>query len=1137
MKTMQSFTPPPSDSLFEQIRTGRWRAEQEKRKQAPSVSAVKKPARESLAARLEEEKQKKEEKVNGIKAMELPVDFENAFKSDERARNTLLDSVADGLVMSLHELGRVDIEYIAEVTARELREVILELKGAIYQNPDAWGGCFYKGWETADEYLSGNLMQKLKRARALNEEYAGWFDGNVKALEGLLPKALAAEDIYLSLGSPWLPAHVVEEFILFLLGKPYGCNLSAEVLHDELTGSWEITNKQHYAQTANSYVKYGTRRMEALRILEHTLNMQDVAVFDSKPDPRDRTKTRRELNEAETVHAMEKQRTMIDLFRKWVWEDEGRKKELQAIYEEQFAYRRVRKFDGAFLKFPSMSKSVALFPYQRNAVARIVFTPNTLLAHEVGAGKTYVMIAAGMELKRMGLSSKNLFVVPNNILGQWKEIYLSMYPNANIFVVEPKLFTPKKRRETLEYVRDHDFDGVIMAYSCFDRIPLSKRYVEDRLLEEQGKLHDLAQDKSRDTFGLRRAKEGVKKDIERLRDQQEKLDSDITFDKLGFTRMFVDEAHNYKNVPVETQIERVRGIGNGGSLKCVEMLAKVRYIQRRNGGGGVVMATGTPLTNSITDAFVMQQYLQPGELALLDLQSFDAWCGQFCERQSEFEIDVDTNNYRLATRFSKFHNLPELTSLLASVADFHSMSSGEDLPLFQGHRDVVIEKTEELEAYLQEISKRADLVHSGKVSRKDDNMLVITTDGRKAALDMRLANKKLGFNPQSKVYRCAEIVLGTYLNTRATKRTQLVFCDSSTPKDGFNMYDELRRLLELGGIPEDEIAYIHDATTEKQREQLFEDVQRGKIAVLIGSTFKLGLGVNVQKRLLAVHHLDVPWRPADMVQREGRILRQGNTNKEVYIYRYITEGSFDSYSWQILEVKQRFISALLSGSMTQRSGSDIEDIVLDYAEVKALAVGNELIKLRVETANELGRYQALQRKTLEARESMQRELAELPGLMQYYRDCIAAAEKDKAFYEASKRETPPEQRRVLRSVIYNAAKRNLMNEREEELITYQGFQIMLPAGMTAEEVFVYVKGEGKYPVTLGESDVGALVRIDNCLENFSSRISKWYEQISDLHFRSESIQRQLEREESYHDDIERLKERLQEIDKELKVKA
>ena len=1121
--------------IIEMIRMENRKKQVVKEKKAEQAQPT--PVCSSLELRLQREREEKLAKINYIKSMELPLDFENVFENDERAYGVRVEHVADGLIKCLHELGRVDIEYISMITQKDMKAVLASLKGSIYQNPDTWNECFYKGWETADEYLSGNLMKKLKKAKRANEEYAGWFEGNVNALQKILHKPLATEDIYVSLGSPWLPADVVDEFIQYLLGKPfkYIC-VESRVQHDELTGSWEIPYKSRYAMSADSYSKYGTRRMEALHIIERTLNMRDVAVFDEVEDPKDPLKTRRVLNEAETVLAIEKQKIIVDKFQKWVWQDEQRKERLQAIYEDKFAYYYTRKFDGAFLEFPGMSKSVQLYPYQKNAVARIIFTPNTLLAHDVGSGKTYVMIAAGMELKRIGLSKKNLYVVPNNILGQWKSIYREMYPQANIFCVEPKNFTPAKRRATLEYIRDHEFDGIIMAYSCFDRIPLSKEYVKQRLREEQKKLDELFREDGKDTAGLRKARQAIGRKIEKLQEKEEKLDFSLSFDKLGITRLFVDEAHNYKNVPIDTKINRVRGINNVGSAKCEEMLSKVQYIQRKNNGAGVVMATGTPITNSITDSFVMQKYLQEGELALLELQNFDAWVGMFAERSSEFEIDVDTNTYRLATRLSKFHNLPELTSLLSSIADFHSQEAGEDLPKFHGYRDVLVEKTEALGGYLQQISERAENVHRGKVPRTEDNMLKITTDGRKAALDIRLVEKKADFSSQSKVYQCALRVITTYLETREKRSTQLVFCDSSTPKLDFNMYDELCRLLVLGGIPRGEIAYIHDANTEKQREALFAKINDGEIAVLIGSTFKLGLGVNVQNRLLAVHHLDVPWRPADMVQREGRIIRQGNTNEEVFIYRYITEGSFDAYSWQLLEMKQRFITAILSGSLTEREGADIEDTVLDYAEVKALAIGNELIKKRVETANELSRYQALQRKTIEAKENLKKELAEIPCKQASYHDLITKAKNDKAFFEANKQVIDKEERKKLRSFIFAEAYKYLMNNQEKTLLYYQGFEVVLPAGMRQEDVYIWVKREGRYAVSLGDNEKGTLIRMDNCLEGLSTRIAKWYVALAELRRREEIIQAELEKNESYVEDIHRLQEELLQIDKELGVK-
>ena len=1150
MDGRQFNNPQKSGSLFERLLSGsqQYTTEEilemireenrgkESAKEKRTVQEQRKPMRSSFELHLQQERALKIEKANRIKSMELPLGFENVFDHDERVQGILVENVADGLIKCLHELGRVDIEYISAITQKDMKSVITELRGSIYQNPDAWQECFYKGWETADEYLSGNVMRKLKKAKRANEEYMGWFEDNVKALQKILRKPLETEEIYVSLGSPWVPADIIDEFIQYLLGKPfkYLC-VESNVHHDEVTGTWEIPYKSRYSASADSYSKYGTKRMEALHIIERTLNMRDVSIFDEVPDPRDYSKTRKVLNEAETILAIEKQKIIVDKFQKWVWADEERKERLQAIYEDKFAYYRTRKFDGSFLEFPGMSKEVTLFPYQKDAAARVILTPNTLLAHDVGSGKTYVMIAAGMELKRIGLSNKNLYVVPNNILGQWKEIYREMYPQANVFCVEPKNFTPTKKRETLEYIRDHDFDGIIMAYSCFDRIPLSKEYLKQRLREEERKLDASSKENGKDSAGLRKARQTIKREIEKLQEKQEKLDSALAFDKLGITRMFVDEAHNYKNVPIDTKINRVRGINNVGSAKCEEMLAKVQYIQRQNGGAGVVMATGTPITNSISDAFIMQKYLQEGELALLDLQNFDSWVGMFAERSSEFEIDVDTNTYRLATRLSKFHNLPELTALLSSIADFHSKDSGVDLPKFNGHSDVLVAKTEDLQVYLKQISERAEKVHKGRVRRTEDNMLKITTDGRKAALDIRLAKKTAGFSTQSKVYQCAERVVATYFATRDKKSTQLVFCDSSTPKVEFNMYDELCRLLVLGGIPRGEIAYIHDANTEKQREVLFDKMNDGKVAVLIGSTFKLGLGVNVQNRLLAVHHLDVPWRPADMVQREGRIIRQGNTNEEVFIYRYITEGSFDAYSWQLLEMKQRFITAILSGSLTEREGSDIEDTVLDYAEVKALAVGNELIKKRVETANELGRRQALQRKTLEMKENLRKELTDIPVKQAYYHELIEKAKRDKAFYDSNKQEIEKAQRRELRATLFQAACKNLMNTQEETLFCYQGFEIILPAGVRQEDVYVWVKREGKYQVSLGDSEKGALIRIDNCLENLPSRISKWYLALAELCRRAELIQAELDKDEDYTEEIKDLQEKLIQIDKELGV--
>jgi len=589
----------------------------------------------------------------------------------------------------------------------------------------------------------------------------------------------------------------------------------------------------------------------------------------------------------------------------------------------------------------------------------------------------------------------------------------------------------------------------------------------------------------------------------------------------------------------------VLGISNTGSKKCKDMMTKVHMVQKMNDGKGVVMATGTPITNSVVDAFVMQEYLQSGELALLDLQNFDAWIGMFAEKQTQFEIDVDTNSYRLATRFSKFHNLPELTALLSSIADFHQVDEEGGVPEFEGYQDSLIGRTPEFCEYLKDISSRAEEVRNGNVCRSEDNMLMITTDGRKAALDIRLVMPDIVASNQSKVMRCAENVADIYFKTAEQKSTQLVFSDISTPKEGFNIYDELKRLLVEMGVDEKDIAYAHSADTESKRAKLFEAVRAGDIRVIIGSTVKFGIGVNVQDKLIALHHLDVPWKPSDMTQREGRILRQGNENKKVYIYRYITEGSFDAYSWQLLETKQRFITDLLSGSMEERSGSDIVDTVLDYAEVKALAVGNPLVKDRVEVANELTRYRTLQRKYVEARNKMESELRELPAKCEKQKDLIERCLKDVEFYADYKEQrlkdtsnaekTNPENRAEIRETINKALLKNVMEINETKLFNYRGFDIVLPANMKEDKPYIWLVREGQYYVELGDTATGNLIRIDNYLEGLDKHLEELEKGLKKFEIREEDITQELALDEDYVSIIEQHKQRLADIDRQLGV--
>lgn len=1085
------------------------------------------------------------------------------------ARRRNAGSISDALIFSLADLGRVDIEYMADISGETPDSVISALRGSIFQDPLKWDEDPYKGWETAEEYLSGNLMRKLKEAREAGRQHGGRFAGNIRAIEKVLPPAASADDIYITLGSPWVPADVIDDFMLHLFGDPlrhWSSNYKERIMeswrtrHDELTGTWEIPEKSRYDHSVAVCRTYGTEKMEALHILEKTLNMKTVKVTTEIKAEGNSSGKKRVIDKEETAAALEKQRRLIGEFRRWVWADPARKERLEKIFEDRYGCVRQRHFDGSFLEFPGLSPEVSLYPYQKDAVARIIFSPNTLLAHDVGSGKTYVMIAAGQELRRMGLSKKNMYVVPNNIVQQWRSIFLRMYPGARLLCVEPGSFVPKKRQEILKQIRDRKFDGIIIAYSCFEQIPLSKKYRIKELRREKKDITALVRQKSKATARLKKKKEAIEKELaELLAAGDPAADEAIYFEQLGITRLFVDEAHNFKNIPIDTKIDSVLGISTRGSKKCREMMDKVHMIQQKNGGKGVVLATGTPITNSVTDAFVMQQYLQSGELRLLDLGNFDSWIGMFAEKVTEFEVDVDTNSYRLATRFARFHNLPELTALLSSVADFHRVDDRAGLPAFSGYDDVLLPKTPEFSEYLNKISVRADDVRKGWVSRRDDNMLKITTDGRKAALDLRLVEPAARFVFQSKVARCAENVAKIYCRTEPDRSTQIVFCDISTPKAGFNLYDELKNLLIGYGLRPGEIAFVHDAATASARSALFARVREGEIRVLIGSTFKLGLGVNIQDRLIALHHLDVPWRPADMTQREGRILRQGNTSERAYIFRYITEGSFDAYSWQLLETKQKFISALLSGSLAERSGSDIDDTVLDYAEVKALAIGNPLVKKRVEAANELSRLMTLQRKAIDSKIGLEKELLSVSGRIEDIADRIEKCKKDREACEERNADAlqlrgsraqcgesrdgafsdglsdDGHERRAIREQINRAVRENILEREEKKLMTYRGFDLILPAHMMGDSPYIIIAGEGRYRVEMGDTEVGNLIRIDNFISNLGGHLEKLEISLKKLKERKKDIEAELEKKESYSELISSCKETIEKMDKKLKA--
>ncbi len=1056
-----------------------------------------------------------------------------------------------GLVLSLKNKGCVDLEYISNLIQMSKDDIIVALQGNIFQNPNKWNENLYEGYETSEEYLSGNLKRKWLAAKKASEEYPGRFIDNITALEEIMPPALASEDIYISLGSPWLPADIIDDFIIYLFGTNYKTNYIPEQLktkHDLITGTWDIPEKSRYGDSIQVTKSFGTSKLNALQIIEKTLNMASLEVYDiQKEIKNDKIKNKKIPNQGETLLANDKQKKLITEFKDWIWTDETRKQRLINIYDATYSANHIRKFNGSFLTFPGMVKDISLWRYQKNAVARILFSPNTLLAHEVGTGKTFIMIAAGMELKRMGLSTKNMYLIPNDLLAQWEINFKFLYPDANIFCVGPENFAKNKRFEVLKKIKNEDFDAILIAYSSFKLIPMSLKSYKDSLLRELTRINQALEDGAVSSTSLRRKQKDLSKKVVELTTklETETFPEEIFFDELGITHLFVDEAHNFKNVTFETRTKSVSGLSKGEAYSCQDLMEKVRFIQSENNGGGITFATGTPITNSLTDIFVIQKYLQNGELTMLELHNFDSWLGMFAEQSTEFEVDIDTSKYKFTKRFSKFHNLPELTNILASVADFHKMDKRDDVPILDKTFNEEISRTQVFIDYLNDISTRADAVRNHKVDRKIDNLLKITIDGRKAALDLRLVNIIDLPNAESKVLRCAQNVAKIYADTKKNKATQLVFCDLSTPKKGFNIYDDLKDKLISLGVSPSEIAFIHDATDDEKRALLAEMVNNGDIRVVIGSTSKLGQGTNVQNRLLAVHHLDVPWRPSDMIQREGRILRQGNMHEKVYIYRYVTTGSFDAYSWQLLEMKQRFISSILAGNISDRSGSDVDDTVLTYAQIKALALGDSALKDRFETENELSRLLILQSKYKEERYSLEEKLNLIPKQQAELKDKIEMIKRDFYTYNNKITKLNPDNvatfKQDCQNNIYERLKNNVHDDSfifGDMAITrdYFGLALVLPIDGNLKKPYIIIHGQNKYPVELGSSPEDYIKKIDDRIASLKQDIELLENEITALSQKAQDIENALQTGADYSNDIEIARAKLENIDRMLGVK-
>lgn len=1028
-----------------------------------------------------------------------------------------------------------DKEYIANKIAEQVEYELLGKQIAhelLHRNYSLFGAPDYTTYsknEMAAHFPAADMIDMLSEENFENFTLDKWIEiyktaKKIKEKKETVYKAAPIErtphtitykDIEVSLGAPWISKDIISDFVNYIIyGNEIPSSAYNRAIYEEVTGNWYIKDKT-YPNTSRVAFEYGTERRNALQIIEATLNLREIKIYDGK-----------RFNETETIAVLEKQRLINEEFSSWVWRDEDRRWLIEEAYHKMFEEYDVKSFDGSKLQFPDMSENYSLYDYQKDAVERIISTKNTLLAFDVGAGKTYIMIAAAMKMRQMGISAKNLFVVPNSIVGQWEAIFAALYPKAKVLTVEPKAFQPQMRQKILQQAKTGDYDGIIMAYSCFEMLPLSVKFITEQMQKNINELNDvIIQNQTYDAYKhdhfLKKEIEHVKKITNRLIESMYAMPDDITFDQLEINTLFVDEAHNFKNIPIHTNLKNLRGINTKGSKKCLELIQKVRCVQRQNDGGGVVFATGTPLCNSISDAYTMQLYLQYDDMKKRRLDVFDNWVKTFAKPEQTCEIDVTASNFRIVTRFSRFHNLPELSKMFSGISVFHSMDDDDDRPICSQYSDVIIKRNDALSKYMQKINKRTEQIRSGKIDKSYDNMLKVSTDGRKAALDLTLVGEKQEYDNTSKIVNCIEKVFEVYHNHPGT--SQLVFCDYSTPKTNqFNVYQEIKNGLIKKGIPEHEIAFIHSFKSESTRLKLFKEVNEAKIRVLIGSTFKLGIGANVQTKLKAIHHLDVPWRPADMIQREGRILRKGNENDKIKIFRYITEGSFDSYSWQILETKQKFISQFLKGSTYERSASDLDNNVLSYAEVKALALANPVMKKLAEKENELKTLQILRNEEVASRKKLTEQSEAIKTKIIEHKERV---EKTKAAAEYIK--TIDKQQLSAKLKTYRAQFENLFvptAKTSGRLFSLFGFEIYLPEKQSIEKPYFLVSQSGiQYIVEMGEKTTGNLRRLYNFLVRLEKTVEKEEKTYQKLIKNLDDIESALKIPEKYYEPLQKCK--------------
>ena len=1062
---------------------------------------------------------------------------------------TSVDTPSEALAVSIGEHGRVDLPYMAELLGSpgDYERITTELQGVIFKDPSADADEPEAGWQTADEYLSGNVRNKLRMAQLAAESHPE-FKINVEALTKAQPKDLEASEIDIRLGATWLNPAIVQQFMMETFQPPYRIryNNLIQVRYSPFTSEWRIGNKSAAGMyDIMSTETYGTHRANAYKILEDTLNLRDCRIYDTIEED---GKERRVLNQKETMLAQQKQQAIKDTFAGWVWQDPQRRNLLVKQYNELFNSTRPREYDGSHIHFVGMNPEINLREHQRNAVAHVLYGGNTLLAHEVGAGKSFEMAASAMESKRLGLCQKSLFVVPNHLTEQWASEFLRLYPNAKLLVTSKKDFEPANRKRFCARIATGDYDAVIIGHSQFEKIPLSAerqaRIIEDQI-EEIEKAIAEAKEQSGEHFTVKQM-EKTRKTLEvKLKKLQstDRKDDVVTFEQLGVDRLFVDESQNYKNLYLYTKMRNVAGLSTSEAQKSSDMFGKCRYLDEVTGGRGVIFATGTPISNSMTEMYTLMRYLQYSTLQQKQLTHFDAWASTFGETTTAIELAPEGTGYRARTRFAKFFNLPELMNMFKEAADIKT-SDQLHLPVPEAKFETVVVKPSEIQQdMVKSLSERAAEVHSGAVDPSVDNMLKITSDGRKIGLDQRLMNPLTPDDPDSKMNACVDNVLRIWNETKEDNLTQLIFCDMSTPKgDGsFNVYDDIRTKLLAAGVPESEVEFIHNADTEGKKADLFSKVRSGKVRVLLGSTAKMGAGTNVQTLLVAVHHLDVGWRPSDMTQRNGRIIRQGNKNKQVYVYNYVTEGTFDAYLWQTLENKQKFISQIMTSKSPMRSCDDVDEQALSYAEVKALCAGDPRIREKMDLDVQVAKLKVLRSDYQNQKYRLEDKLLKhYPEEIQKAKNRIAALKNDAQIADAHPQDKENFCGMTIKGMVFDekkAAGERLMLACKEMpnadmmlLGTYRGFELNIRFDSFKNEHQIVLRGELSYPVPLGDDPRGNIVRLDNAIGNFADRIADAEAALDSLEQQKQAAEVEIAKPFAQEEELQTKSARLAELD-------